>query len=322
MKHQVNSSWVSYRNLGSVRVVQNGSGIIEQANHYYAFGGLLGTSFNGDKQKYKYNGKKLDRFLGWDMLDYWARWYDSKLQCWSTVDPLAEKYYHLSPYVYCADNPVKYVDPNGKEIWISYNDADGKEASFQYTVGMDYENLNSSIQTIVKNLNEMAQNADGLKVVSSIVESSTKYCYKQVETHMEGAEGYLYLNTICLNDPSNTLAFAEETFHVYQNVLGRGGATVVNEVEAKLFSAKMNYEIEGWDFMNFASTIGGIVDTPYEKNMNKLLFQGYDAKSFSNAVDNFFEGKLSGSMYKRKGYVIGDVNSVPLIKSFLPLKDN
>lgn len=56
--------------------------------------------------------------------------------------------------------------------------------------------------------------------------------------------------------------------------------------------------------------------------MNKLLFQGYDAKSFSNAVDNFFEGKLSGSMYKRKGYIIGDVNSVPLIKSFLPLKDN
>lgn len=113
----------------------------------------------------------------------------------------------------------------------------------------------------------MAQNADGLKVVSSIVGSSTKYCYKQVKTHMEGAEGYLDLNTntICLSDPSNTLVFAEETFHVYQNVLGRGGATVVNEVEAKLFSAKMNYEIEGWDLMNFASTIGGIVDTPYKK---------------------------------------------------------
>ena len=101
--------------LGNVRVVQNGSGIIEQANHYYAFGGLLGTSFNGDKQKYKYNGKELDRFLGWDMLDYGARWYDSKLQCWSTVDPLAEKYYHISPYVYCKNDPVNRIDPDGRD---------------------------------------------------------------------------------------------------------------------------------------------------------------------------------------------------------------
>jgi RHS repeat-associated protein len=109
MKHQVNSSRVSYRNHGSVRVVMAADGTVEQVNHYYAFGGLMGDSSGGDVQKYKYNGKELDRFLGWDMLDYGARWYDSKLQCWSTVDPLAEKYYHISPYVYCADNPVKYV---------------------------------------------------------------------------------------------------------------------------------------------------------------------------------------------------------------------
>ena len=79
---------------GNVRVVADQSGTAEQVNHYYAFGGLLGDSSGGDVQKYKYNGKELDRFLNWDMLDYGARWYDSKLQCWSTVDPLAEKYYH------------------------------------------------------------------------------------------------------------------------------------------------------------------------------------------------------------------------------------
>ena len=105
--------------LGSVRVVTDGDGKAEQANHYYAFGGLLGTSFNGDKQKYKYNGKELDRFLNWDMLDYGARWMDSKLQCWSTVDPLAEKDPGISPYVYCRDNPVKYVDQDGSLLHYS-----------------------------------------------------------------------------------------------------------------------------------------------------------------------------------------------------------
>ena len=94
MKHQVNSSWVSYGNLGSVRVVMAADGTAEQVNHYYAFGGLMGDSSGVDVQKYKYNGKELDRFQGWDILDYGARWYDSKLQCWYTVDPLAEKYYH------------------------------------------------------------------------------------------------------------------------------------------------------------------------------------------------------------------------------------
>ena len=116
MKHQMNSSWVSYGNLGSVRVVMAADGTAEQVNHYYAFGGLMGDSSGGDVQKYKYNGKELDRFLNWDMLDYGARWYDSKLQCWSTPDPLAEKYYHISPYVYCADNPVNAIDPNGGDI--------------------------------------------------------------------------------------------------------------------------------------------------------------------------------------------------------------
>ena len=114
MKHQVNSSRVSYRNLGSVRVVMAADGTVEQVNHYYAFGGLMGDSSGGDVQKYKYNGKELDRFLNWDMLDYGARWMDSKLQQWPTVDPLAEKDPGISPYVYCRDNPVRYVDPDGR----------------------------------------------------------------------------------------------------------------------------------------------------------------------------------------------------------------
>ena len=34
---------------------------------------------------------------------------------WTSVDPLAEKYYSVSPYVYCMNNPVKYIDSDGKE---------------------------------------------------------------------------------------------------------------------------------------------------------------------------------------------------------------
>ncbi len=53
-----------------------------------------------------------------------ARYYDSDiLTGWLSVDPLADKYPSLSPYAYCAWNPVKLVDPDGEEIWKP--DADG-----------------------------------------------------------------------------------------------------------------------------------------------------------------------------------------------------
>jgi RHS repeat-associated protein len=167
MKHQVNSSWVSYRNLGSVRVVTDGDGKVEQVNHYYAFGGLMGMSFNGDKQKYKYNGKELDRFLNWDMLDYGDRWYDSKLQCWLTVDPLAEKYYHLSPYVYCADNPVKYTDPNGKafEPWIALQtDNRGNAIWIQ----------NKSTKAFIRSMSRFGQTTIGRKLLGAFIPKGMK----------------------------------------------------------------------------------------------------------------------------------------------------
>ena len=47
-----------------------------------------------------------------------ARYYSSDLSVWLSVDPMSDKYPSLSPYVYCANNPVKLVDPNGEEVWI------------------------------------------------------------------------------------------------------------------------------------------------------------------------------------------------------------
>jgi len=44
-----------------------------------------------------------------------ARYYSSDLSIWLSVDPMSDKYPSLSPYTYCAKNPVKLVDPNGKD---------------------------------------------------------------------------------------------------------------------------------------------------------------------------------------------------------------
>ena len=111
--NNLRSTTYQYDHLGNNRVVVNESGTVEQVNHYYPYGGLMGESTGGDIQKYKYNGKRLERNHGLDWYDYGARHYDAAIVSWPTMDPLAEKYYSLSPYVYCFGNPIIFIDPNG-----------------------------------------------------------------------------------------------------------------------------------------------------------------------------------------------------------------
>ena len=101
--------------LGNNRVVIDEHGQVEQVNHYYAFGGLMGESTGGGTQPYKYNGKELDRMHGLDWYDYGARHYDAVLGRWMCVDPLAEKYDNVGSYIYCKNNPIAFMDMNGKD---------------------------------------------------------------------------------------------------------------------------------------------------------------------------------------------------------------
>ena len=100
--------------LGNNRVVFNQSGTIEQTNHYYPFGMTFGEGTENSDNRYKYNGKELDRMHGLDLYDYGARHYDAAIGRWGVIDPLAEKYYSVSPYAYCLNNPIRFIDPDGK----------------------------------------------------------------------------------------------------------------------------------------------------------------------------------------------------------------
>jgi len=66
---------------------------------------------------YKFNGKELDAETG--LYYYGARYYTPEIGIWLSVDPLSDKYPSLSPYAYCANNPVMLVDPDGREIDVT-----------------------------------------------------------------------------------------------------------------------------------------------------------------------------------------------------------
>ena len=71
------------------------------------------SSIGKQVYNYKYNGKELQDELGLNMYDYGARNYEPSLGRWMNIDPLAEKYQKWSPYNYCIDNPVYFIDPDG-----------------------------------------------------------------------------------------------------------------------------------------------------------------------------------------------------------------
>ena len=73
-------------------------------------------SEGSEAQSRKYNGKEWVEAFGYDNYLYGARDYYSAIGRFTVVDPFAEKYAHISPYAYCANNPIKYVDPDGREI--------------------------------------------------------------------------------------------------------------------------------------------------------------------------------------------------------------
>ncbi|RSC92196.1 DUF6443 domain-containing protein [Tenacibaculum singaporense] len=114
---------LNYADLNNDGVIQAATEILDEKN-YYPFGGThegYNTAINGAYYPFGYNSKEENDENGLATLDFGARNYDKWAGRWMNLDPLAEKYYNLSGYNFTANNPILYVDPNGKEIIISGN---------------------------------------------------------------------------------------------------------------------------------------------------------------------------------------------------------
>ena len=117
--------------LGSASFVTNAEGAVVQHLQYLPYGELFVSQRNSEfDTRYKFTAKELDNETSYTY--FGARYYDSDLSGWLSVDPLSDKYPSLSSYCYSADNPVVLVDPNGMD-WYEVENKETQEKEIKWT---------------------------------------------------------------------------------------------------------------------------------------------------------------------------------------------
>jgi len=95
----------------------NTNGTVQRTQYYPS--GLPWAEGEGQEvQNKKYNEKEFIEAHGLDEYYSQARMYYPAIMRTTTLDPLAEKYYSISPYAWCGNNPVRMVDPDGMEVFF------------------------------------------------------------------------------------------------------------------------------------------------------------------------------------------------------------
>ena len=98
----------------NIAVVDAGGGITQRTD-YYPYGEPWRYP---DGQQYLYSDKELTRADGRHAYTFPARTLLPNFPRWSTPDPHSESYYSVSPYSYCAANPIMAIDPNGSDTFL------------------------------------------------------------------------------------------------------------------------------------------------------------------------------------------------------------
>jgi len=318
---------------GNSRVVFNQNGTIEQTNHHYPFGMTFGEEINNSDQRYKYNGKELDRMHGLDLYDYGARHYDAAIGRWGVIDPLAEKYYSVSPYTYCTNNPIRFIDPNGEEIWIYNYDKDGSLVDkIRYKPGMEYKGDNAFISNAVSVLNKMnSVEIIGSQVLSTLYESKSKYDFTNLSSSSDGGIKFKKDGGAVFKmgeNPSLSVT-AHELFHGYQAEKGDIKSSIENELEAYAYSYAVSYNYASKHFSDrdsqyflAPSNVGRMRRSQgvlFNEAFNRLIdSKSLNSVDFKKALDSFKRGSLFN--------LDGIYNKLPLgskktnlLKSFYPL---
>ena len=251
-----------------------------QYTQYYP-SGLPWASIASDStglQERKYNGKEFVEMHGYDTYDYGARGYYAAMGRFQSVDPLCEKYYSISPYVYCANNPVNRIDPDGRE-WKEKKDEEiAKQLQQQITsrdksLAKQEQKIKAQIDKIGNNTKLSAEKRDQQiakqqgkledvqtqrgqlsnldKGITQLGNSKTSYTFNTVEAGTTATLSSMSDGTVVVNNYGTTGNRAHETTHAIQydnglikfNPLGSNNTLMQNPLGLEIQAYATEYSI-------------------------------------------------------------------------------
>ena len=262
---------------GNVRVVLNQANQPVEVNSYYPYGGLMAATTTEGAQPYKYGTKELDRENGLDWYDSKARMYDPTIGRTPTLDPMAEKYYSMSPYLWCAANPITFTDPTGKEILLSGTSANVALQQIQKSVGSEIllSLTNNTLSYLIVKEGKLSKNAK--RIISMIDDGNITVDILATDSDRT-TTGNLFVggafmgNYVELDENGNvvkTTAFQE----INPTILGKmdgfsdEGASIMHEITEAYEGAKISAEKKK------SSPNAKSPNSVYKKAHNKATFQ-------------------------------------------------
>lgn len=256
-------------------------GSVCQITNYYASGLPYfdqSSNKNEELQPYKYNGKELDRMHGLNLYDYSARQYDPAIGQFTSIDPLCEKSYHISPYVYCASNPVKFVDPTGM---IPDKLASALMAAYSY-FDENYENYGEQLEKMGWKANLIMNSKTGFK--GAIFSKTTEVDGKKTTEYAVAFAGTDF-HCSSLNEIVESV---KDCYADAKNYLGIPSAQQVNALHVANLAKKM----AGGNELTFVGhSLGG------ELAAMASMFTGCAAITFNPASVNGVFKNIGNSMY-------------------------
>ena len=261
--------------LGNVRLSyyknpSTGSVDVLEENNYYPFGlkheGYNSSSAGNQSYQYKYNGKELQET---GMYDYGARFYMPDIGRWGVPDPLAEEFPSWTPYNYAMNNPMRFIDPDGRAATDNYkllkngeiqliNKTDEKVDRLYTTDASGNVRPNSEVYTVDKKsssevsiIGQLSQTND-IKVPNLLGQAMNPFFSEGFTKDLGTAFGlYNFLD----NNTNSGIEFSLGNY----NVNGEDNyqiATKHNIDNSKIFSNKFSNDNLVWSIHNHDGAIG------------------------------------------------------------------